>query len=138
MLSVGLEVFVSYTRYASILKWTTLSLFSYVGVVFVAGVPVGEALRGTLIPASRSTRRIPWRWSRSSGRPSAPNLFFWQAGQEVGEQRRRHTKPLYVSPKTAGPELRRIRTDTLVGMAFSHLTALFIIFATAATLHAHG
>jgi Mn2+/Fe2+ NRAMP family transporter len=38
----------------------------------------------------------------------------------------------------AGQELKRIRLDTLVGMAFSHLTALFIVIATAATLHAHG
>ena len=43
-----------------------------------------------------------------------------------------------VTPKTAGLELKRIRTDTLVGMGFSHVTALFIIIATAATLHAHG
>ena len=48
------------------------------------------------------------------------------------------TKPLYVAPKKAGPELRRIRLDTLVGMGFSHITALFIVVATAATLHAHG
>jgi Mn2+/Fe2+ NRAMP family transporter len=38
----------------------------------------------------------------------------------------------------AGQELKRIRLDTLVGIAFSHLTALFIVIATAATLHAHG
>ncbi len=138
LLSVGLEVFVSYTRYASILKWTTLSLFSYVGVVFAAGVPVGEALRGTLIPSFTLGKAHTMALVAIFGTTISPYLFFWQAGQEVEEQRRRHTKPLYVSPKTAGPELRRIRTDTLVGMAFSHLTALFIIFATAATLHAHG
>jgi len=43
-----------------------------------------------------------------------------------------------VAPKTAGPELRRIRIDTLVGMFFSDVVAIFIIFATAATLHTHG
>ena len=138
LLSVGLEVFVSYARYASILKWTTLSLFSYVGVVFVAGVPVGEALRGTLIPSFTLDKAHTMALVAIFGTSISPYLFFWQAGQEVEEQHRRHTKPLYVSPTTAGPELRRIRTDTLVGMAFSHLTALFIIVATAATLNAHG
>ena len=54
------------------------------------------------------------------------------------EQRRRHVKPLCVSPRRAGAELARIRADTLVGMGFSHLVALFIVVATAATLHAHG
>ena len=72
------------------------------------------------------------------GTTISPYLFFWQAGQEVEEQHRRHVKPLMVTPKTAGMELKRIRTDTLVGMGFSHITALFIIIATAATLHAHG
>ena len=72
------------------------------------------------------------------GTTISPYLFFWQAGQEVEEQHRRHIKPLHVSPRDAGPELARIRTDTMVGMGFSHLTALFIIIATAATLHANG
>jgi Mn2+/Fe2+ NRAMP family transporter len=43
-----------------------------------------------------------------------------------------------VSPKTAGPELSRIRIDTIIGMAFSSLVSLAIVFATAATLNAHG
>ena len=72
------------------------------------------------------------------GTTISPYLFFWQAGQEVEEQHRRHTKPLCVSPKTAGAELARIRIDTIVGMAFSSLVSLAIVFATAATLHAHG
>jgi Mn2+/Fe2+ NRAMP family transporter len=63
----------------------------------------------------------------------SPYLFFWQAGQEVEELHRRHVKALCIAPRDAGPELSRIRTDTFVGMGFSHLVALFIIFATAAT-----
>jgi Mn2+/Fe2+ NRAMP family transporter len=33
------------------------------------------------------------------GTTISPYLFFWQAGQEVEEQRRRHTKPLCVAPR---------------------------------------
>jgi Mn2+/Fe2+ NRAMP family transporter len=72
------------------------------------------------------------------GTTISPYLFFWQAGQEVEEQHRRHVKPLCVAPRRAGSELKRIRLDTMVGMGFSHLTALFIVIATAATLNAHG
>ena len=72
------------------------------------------------------------------GTTISPYLFFWQAGQEVEEQHRHHAKPLCVTPKTAGPELARIRLDTIVGMAFSSLVSLAIVFATAATLHSHG
>jgi Mn2+/Fe2+ NRAMP family transporter len=72
------------------------------------------------------------------GTTISPYLFFWQAGQEVEELRRRHVKALCVTPRQAGPELERIRIDTIVGMGISSLIALFIVFATAATLHANG
>ncbi|MEQ1639779.1 MAG: divalent metal cation transporter [Novosphingobium sp.] len=136
--SVLLEVFLSYTRYARILKWATLSLFAYVGVVFVADVPVWEALKGTLVPSFTFDRDHAMALVAIFGTTISPYLFFWQAGQEVEEQHRRHTKPLHISHRRAGAELKRIRTDTLVGMGFSHLVALFIIVATAATLHASG
>jgi len=136
--SVVLEVWLSYARYASILKWSTLSLFSYVAVVFVSHVPWAEAIRSTLIPSFNFDKDHAMALVAIFGTTISPYLFFWQAGQEVEEQRRRHVKPLMVTPTTAGHELKRIRTDTLVGMGFSHITALFIIIATAATLHAHG
>ncbi len=136
--SVLLEVFVSYARYASVLKWATLSLFAYVGVVFVVDVPLGEALRGTLVPSFTFDRDHAMALVAIFGTTISPYLFFWQAGQEVEEQHRRHVKPLMVSPRKAGIELARIRTDTLVGMGFSHLVALFIVIATAATLYANG
>ncbi|MBK9010215.1 divalent metal cation transporter [Novosphingobium sp.] len=136
--SVLLEVFVSYTRYARVLKWATLSLFAYVGVVFVADVPLAEAARGTLVPSFTFDREHAMALVAIFGTTISPYLFFWQAGQEVEEQHRRHVKPLMVSPRKAGRELARIRTDTLVGMGFSHIVALFIVIATAATLHANG
>jgi Mn2+/Fe2+ NRAMP family transporter len=138
VVSVLLEVFLSYSQYARILKWATLSLFAYVGVVLVADVPLGEALYGTLVPSFTFDREHAMALVAIFGTTISPYLFFWQAGQEVEEQHRRHIKPLHVSHRRAGEELRRIRTDTLVGMGFSHLVALFIVIATAATLHANG
>ncbi len=135
---VVLEVAVSYPRYASILKWTTLSLFTYVAVVAVANVPWRQALTALLVP------EIEWNSAYATalvailGTTISPYLFFWQAGQEVEEQHRHHAKPLCITPSMAAPELSRIRIDTLVGMAFSTLISLAIVFATAATLHAHG
>jgi Mn2+/Fe2+ NRAMP family transporter len=137
-LSVSLEIFLSYERYARILKWTTLSLLSYVGVLLVANVRWVDALYGTIIPQFTLDKQHAMALVAIFGTTISPYLFFWQAGQEVEEQHRRHVKPLHVSPRRAGPELRRIRTDTLVGMGFSHVTALFIVIATAATLHSNG
>ncbi|MCB5426570.1 divalent metal cation transporter [Altererythrobacter sp. CC-YST694] len=138
VLSVLLEVLLSYDRYARILKWTTLSLFAYVGVVFVVDVPLDQAIRGMLIPQFQFDKVHAMALVAVLGTTISPYLFFWQAGQEVEEQRRRHIKPLHVAPSQAGRELRRLSTDTLIGMGFSQVVALFIIIATAATLHANG
>ena len=135
---IVLEVWLSYPRYAAILKWTTLSLFSYVAVVFVADVPWGAALKSLFVPSIELTGAYAMAMVAILGTTISPYLFFWQAGQEVEEQHRHHTKPLCVSPKEAGAELARIRIDTIIGMAFSSLVSLAIVFATAATLHAHG
>lgn len=47
---VVLEIMLPYARYAAILKWTTLSLFTYVAVVMVSHVPWGRHLRRWLFP----------------------------------------------------------------------------------------
>ena len=136
--SVAAETFFSYDRYASILKWLTLSLFTYVAVVFVVHVPVGEALRSLLVPSLTFDKDHIEAVVALLGTTISPYLFFWQASQEVEEKTRRHAKALYVVPSKAVPELERIRIDTWVGMGYSNLIALFIIIATAATLHAQG
>ncbi|MEY4720810.1 MAG: hypothetical protein RIQ46_535 [Pseudomonadota bacterium] len=138
VLTIVLELFLSYSAYARVLKWTTLSLFAYVAVVFVVDVPLAEAARGLLVPQFTFDAPHAMALVAIFGTTISPYLFFWQAGQEVEEQHRRHIKPLMVTPRRAGAELKRIRIDTLVGMGFSHLVALFIVIATAATLHAHG
>jgi NRAMP (natural resistance-associated macrophage protein)-like metal ion transporter len=137
-LCILLETFMSYARYAAVLKWATLSLFAYVGVVFAAKVPWESALAGTLIPHFVVDAPHAMALVAILGTTISPYLFFWQAGQEVEELHRRHVKALCVAPRDAGPELARIRTDTIIGMGVSNLVALFIIFATAATLNAHG
>ena len=138
LLCVVLEIFLNYGEYASVLKFTTLSLFAYVAVVLTVHVPWGEALRGVLIPHIEWTTAFATGFVAILGTTISPYLFFWQAAQEIEEEKRSHAKPLYVTPRRAGPELARIRQDTLVGMVFSNLVAIFIVFAAAATLHVHG
>ena len=132
------EIFLNYARYSAVLKWTTLSLFSYFAVVVVADVPWYRALTSLVAPEIQWNLAYATAFVAILGTTISPYLFFWQAGQEIEEQHRHHAKPLCIAPKEAGPELRRIRTDTLVGMAFSTLVSLAIVYATAATLHAHG
>ena len=138
ILCIVLEVALSYARYASVLKWTTLSLFTYVAVVLVANVPWPHALRSLVVPELQFNAAYATGLVAILGTTISPYLFFWQAGQEIEEQHRRQAKPLCLTPSSAGPEFKRIRTDTLVGMGFSNLVSLAIVFATAATLHVSG
>jgi NRAMP (natural resistance-associated macrophage protein)-like metal ion transporter len=138
IICIVLEVALSYPRYAAILKWTTLSLFSYVAVVIVAQVPWGGALTALVVPEVQWNAAYATAMVAILGTTISPYLFFWQAGQEIEEQHRHHAKPLCITPREAGPELARIRMDTLTGMAFSSIVSLAIVFAAAATLHAQG
>lgn len=138
LVCIVLEMVLSYPRYAAVLKWTTLSLFTYFAVVAVVHVPWGQALTSLVVPELQWNVAYATAFVAILGTTISPYLFFWQAGQEIEEQRRRHLKPLYQTASDTGPEMRRIRIDTLTGMAFSTLVSLAIVFATAATLNASG
>lgn len=137
--SVIAEIFLSYERYVLILKWTTLTLFSYVAVLCVIEVPWTKAIVGTFIPHVTWSAAFFTTLVAIFGTTISPYLFFWQASEEAEEQRIDPTKhPLKRAPAEAPGEFRRIRADTIVGMAFSNAIALAIIIATAATLHEKG
>jgi NRAMP (natural resistance-associated macrophage protein)-like metal ion transporter len=137
--SLLLQVFIPYERYVRVLKWLTLSLLAYVGVAFVARVDWAAALQGSFWPGITWSRDYATTVVAILGTTISPYLFFWQAEQEVEEIRRvGPDKPLRMAPAQVRPQYRRIRLDTLVGMAFSNLIAFFMIVASAATLHAHG
>jgi Mn2+/Fe2+ NRAMP family transporter len=73
------------------------------------------------------------------GTTISPYLFFWQAALEVEEvEANPKAHALKQSPSQAPSQLRRINIDTYVGMGLSNAIALFIIIATAATLHQSG
>jgi NRAMP (natural resistance-associated macrophage protein)-like metal ion transporter len=139
IISIFLEVFVRYTRYVSVLKWLTISLFAYVATVFMSGVPWGKAASGILLPHLKFSGDYLTVIVAVLGTTISPYLFFWQAGEEVEkEKEEKDAQPLKLAPLQAPREFQRIRWDTFVGMAFSNLVALSIVITTAATLHAHG
>jgi NRAMP (natural resistance-associated macrophage protein)-like metal ion transporter len=134
-----LEIYASYQRYVSILKWMTLSLFAYVAAVLVIDVPWREVAYNTLVPT------LSWKSDYIVvivgvlGTTISPYLFFWQASEEADQERLDPAEhPLTEAPEEARHAIRRIEIDTYVGMGLSNLIALFIIITTAATLHAHG
>jgi NRAMP (natural resistance-associated macrophage protein)-like metal ion transporter len=138
LLCVMLMVCLTYARYVAVLKWLCLSLFAYVATVFMVHVPWSEAVCGLVPSIGLNTDHLT-ALVAVLGTTISPYLFFWQSQHEVEDRRNRPgVQPLRAADADAARELRRIRLDTLLGMGFSNLIALFIIIATAATLHAHG
>ena len=138
-ISLGLQVFVPFPRYAPILKWLTLILFAYVATLFVIHVPWEEALKSALWPDFEWDAKYTSTLVAVLGTTISPYLFFWQASQEVEEQRAAPgEEPLRLAPEQGRDHLRRIKVDTWLGMTFSNLVALCIMLTTAATLNANG
>jgi NRAMP (natural resistance-associated macrophage protein)-like metal ion transporter len=127
----------SYRQIARVFKWITLVLLAYVATAFFAHVDWKTAMIATIVP------RLSW--SRESlamlvgilGTTISPYLFFWQAAQEV-EEERAQGRNLAQRKGATEAELRRARTDVVTGMFASNFIMYFIILTTAATLHAHG
>ena len=138
LVCVGLEVWLSYARYSAILKWLTLSLFAYVAVVLVVGVPWSEVARSIVAPQLEVNSAQLTALVAVFGTTISPYLFFWQTDQEVEELHAHHERPLRRNPGAAANLLAQLGWDTGLGMALSGLVALAIMVATAATLHAHG
>jgi NRAMP (natural resistance-associated macrophage protein)-like metal ion transporter len=137
--SVLAQVFFDYKRYVGILKWLTLALFAYVVALAVVKVPWIDALKGLVIPKIEWSGAFLTTLVAILGTTISPYLFIWQSSQEAEEQRIDPKKrPLKVDMKNKNAELRRIRIDTMVGMAFSNIIAIAIIITTASTLHLKG
>jgi NRAMP (natural resistance-associated macrophage protein)-like metal ion transporter len=134
-----LQVFMKYARYVAVLKWLTLALLAYFGTIMAVQIPWAEAARGFFIPTFLPDAAFWTMVVAVLGTTISPYLFFWQASQEVEDIRAEpERRPLVKAPHQGPDAVERIRLDTLVGMAFSNLVALAIIFTTAATLHRSG
>jgi NRAMP (natural resistance-associated macrophage protein)-like metal ion transporter len=139
LISLVLQIFIPFPRYAPILKWLTLALFAYVGTVLVVHIPLEEAISGALLPDLSFKREYVAMVVAVFGTTISPYLFFWQASQEVEDQRATFgDEPLKEAPEQARAHLQRIKVDTYIGMIFSNAIALCIMLTTAVTLHVAG
>jgi NRAMP (natural resistance-associated macrophage protein)-like metal ion transporter len=128
----------SYRQIARVLKWLTLVLFAYVIAAFLARPNWGSVLRATLVP------HIDWSSSYLAtfvaifGATISPYLFFWQAIQEVEEDRDRGKVTLAQRTGATDQEKNDSRVDVMTGALLSNVIMYFIILTTGATLHVHG
>ncbi|WP_448580345.1 NRAMP family divalent metal transporter [Thermaurantiacus sp.] len=140
LVSLLLQMFVPYRRYVVYLKWLTLALFAYVGVIFTVEIDWSEVWRRTLMPELPRSRDALIIILAVFGTTISPYLFFWQASEEVEDAQLKNEQPSLLADDSAHGrrEIRRIRIDTIAGMGFSNLVAFFIMLTTAVTLHEAG
>ena len=134
---VWLLMWSSYRAIARVFKWLTLVLLAYVVTAFVAHIDWRQALLATMAPHVEWSRAFFSVLVAILGTTISPYLFFWQAAQEVEEERamgRNLARRRGATPE----ELGRCRRDVVAGMFASNAIMYFIIVTTAATLHASG
>ena len=138
MVIASFLIWSNYNTVARIFKWLTLVLFSYVGAAFLAKPDWAAVARFTFIPHLEMSSEYWATLVGIFGTTLSPYLFFWQASEEVEEERKEGLVSLKQCQGTTDAALKQSRNDVVTGMFFSNLIMYFIILTTAATLHAHG
>jgi Mn2+/Fe2+ NRAMP family transporter len=127
-----------YERIATILKWLALVLFAYIFTALLVGPDWKTVVHDTFIP---TLPRNHEGWSMLVailGTTISPYLFFWQASQEVEEEKAAGRRMLARRQGATRRELQVRGIDVGVGTFFSNIVMFFIILTTALTLHRHG
>lgn len=139
LVTLALQVWIPYRRYARYLQWMALSLLAYVATAFVVKVDWAHALHDTVVPRLHWSQDYVMTLLAVFGTTISPYLFVWQAAGEVEETRLAEGEaPLKKAPGQAVQQLARIRFDTTVGMAASAAIAFCIMLTAAHALHTHG
>lgn len=140
VVSLGLQIFTSYARYARVLKWLALVLLTYVFTALTLhGVDWGAVIRGAVLPSVSLTSEQILLICGILGTTISPYLFFWQSSQEVEEEiLEGKTTIVEREHDVTKQTIRLMRRDTWAGMFFSNLVMFFIILTSAAVLHQAG
>jgi len=133
-----LEIFITYKKYANILKWLCLSLMAYPITVFIVHEPWLTLLKATFIPHFEFNFQFLFIITGVVGTTISPYLFFWQASEEVEEERAKHLIKRDGMAHISKRFIRNLRIDNFIGMLFSEVVTWAIIVVAATVLHTHG
>ena len=137
----GITIAMVYFRYyqiASVLKWLTLALFAYVITAFILRPNWVSVLYDTLIPSWPRGHNASQNLVAVLGTTISPYLFFWQASQEVEEEKAMGRRMLVSREGATKREIADRQMDVGVGTFFSNLVMYFVILTASLTLHAHN
>lgn len=132
-----LEIFTSYRTYAKILKWLALALLSYVVTVFLVQEPWATILKATFAPHIEFSFTFLFIITGVIGTTISPYMFFWEASEEVEEERKRHLIH-DGKPKITKSFMRTLRLDNFFGMLSSQAATWCVIVVAATVLNHNG
>lgn len=139
LLSVVLQIFLPYAKYAHFLKWLALVLLAYVASAIVAHLPWGTVLHKAVTPTIHWSKDQLLLICAILGTTISPYLFFWQTSQEVEDEILNGKTTLESRQKQFSiGKLKDMRLDVWSGMLLSEVVMFFIIAACGALLFPHG
>jgi len=133
-----LEIFTTYRVYSRILKWLALTLLAYPLTLFIIAKPWQTIISATFLPHVELNFEFFFIITGVLGTTISPYMFFWQAAQEVEEEKSQHLISRYGKPKIGINFIRNLRIDNLTGMLFSEFATWSIIVVAATVLHENG
>jgi NRAMP (natural resistance-associated macrophage protein)-like metal ion transporter len=133
-----LEIFTSYRVYSRILIWLALTLLAYPLTLFIIDKPWQTIIAATFLPHVELNFEFFFIITGVLGTTISPYMFFWQASQEVEEEKELHLTSRYGKPKIGAQFIKNLRLDNLTGMIFSEFATWSIIVVAATVLHQNG
>jgi NRAMP (natural resistance-associated macrophage protein)-like metal ion transporter len=133
-----LEIFTSYRVYSRILIWLALTLLAYPLTLFIISKPWPTIITATFLPHIELNFEFFFIITGILGTTISPYMFFWQASQEVEEEKELHLIGRYGKPKIGEKFMRNLRLDNFTGMIFSEFATWSIIVVAATVLNQNG
>jgi NRAMP (natural resistance-associated macrophage protein)-like metal ion transporter len=133
-----LEIFTSYRVYSRILIWLALTLLAYPLTLFIISKPWQTIIAATFLPHVELNFEFFFIITGVLGTTISPYMFFWQASQEVEEEKELHLTSRYGKPKIGAQFIKNLRFDNLTGMIFSEFATWSIIVVAATVLNQNG
>ncbi len=116
-----LQVFAKYQVINRIFKWLCIALLAYVVTAFVSHANLVDVAKGTLIPKLPRTKDDIGLMIAILGTTISPYLFFWQAEQEIEEQKAEGKTTVAERQGATRQEVANRKLDVNLGMLASNL-----------------
>lgn len=138
LVSLALQIFTTYDKFAKYLKWLALVLASYIFSALATHLNFKDLAVKAVWPSISFSREQMILITGILGTTISPYLFFWQTSQEIEEEILAGKTTIKLREGTTNKDIKEMRIDVWSGMFLSNLVMFFIIAACAATLYTHG